>query len=89
MGVRFQHWCLLQRSFSKHDFNQSSGDEDNDETEEMIQFWINNLNTLWDIRFEEREPRKEDKVVQINLKSETNPNPIFISESLSPSEKKT
>jgi len=45
------------------------------------------LNTLWDIRFEQREPHIEDKVVQINLKNEANPKPIFVSESLSPSEK--
>jgi len=45
------------------------------------------LNTLWDIRFEQREPPIEDKVTQINLGSEANPKPIFVSESLSPSEK--
>ena len=39
-------------------------------------------------RFEQREPPTEDKVVQINLGDEANPKPIFISESLSPSEKK-
>ena len=62
-----------------------------DEDEEMIQSdtdpWIKHLNTLWDICFEQREPPTEDKVAQINLKDEANPKPIFISESLSPSEK--
>ena len=43
---------------------------------------------LLDTRFEQREPPTEDKVVQINLGDEANPKPIFISESLSPSEKK-
>ena len=43
--------------------------------------------TLWDIRFEQCEPPTDDKVIQINLGNETNPKPIFISESLSPSEK--
>ena len=61
--------------------------EDGDE--EMIQSdtdpWIKHLNTLWDIRFEKREPPTEDKVTQINLGYEINPKPIFISESLSPS----
>ena len=59
--------------------------------EEMIQSvtdpWIKYLNTLWDIRFEQREPLTEDNVTQINLRDEANPKPIFISESLSPSEK--
>ena len=42
-----------------------------DRDEEMIQSdadpWIKHLNTLWDIRFKQREPRIEDKVTQINL----------------------
>ena len=58
---------------------------------EMIQSgtdpWIKHLSTLWDIRFEQREPPTEDKVNQINLGDEANPKPIFISESLQPSEK--
>jgi len=49
--------------------------------------WIKNLNTLWDIRFGQREPPAENKVTQINLGDEANPKPIFISESLSPSKK--
>ena len=64
--------------------------EDGDE--EMIQSdtdpWIKHLNALWDTRFEQREPPTEDKVVQINLGDEANPKPIFISEGLSPTEKK-
>jgi len=59
-------------------------------SEELIQsdsdLWIKHLNTLWDIHFEQRVPPTEDKVTQINLRDEANPNPIFISESLSPSE---
>jgi len=62
-----------------------------DRGEEMIQSdtdpWIKHLNTLWDTRFEQREPPTEDKVAQINLGDEANPEPIFISESLSSSEK--
>ena len=61
------------------------------EDEEMIQFdtdpWIKHLNALWDVRFEQREPPTEDKVVQVNLGDEANPKPIFISDGLSPSEK--
>jgi len=45
------------------------------------------LNTLWDIRFEQRESPTEYKVTQINLRDETNPKPIFICESLSPPKK--
>ena len=45
--------------------------------------WIQHLNNLWDTRFEQREPPKEDKVVQINLGDEANPKPIFISDGLS------
>jgi len=40
------------------------------------------------MRFEQHEPSTEDKVTQINLEDEANPKPIFISESLSPFEKK-
>ena len=63
--------------------------EDGDE--EMIQAdtypWIQHLNTLWDIRFEQREPSTEDKITQVNLGYEDNPKPIFKSESLSLPEK--
>ena len=62
-----------------------------DEDEEMAQsdtdLWIKHLNTLWDSRFKQREPPTEDKVTKINLGDEANPKPIFIRESLSPSEK--
>ena len=65
--------------------------EDTFESEELILSdsdpWIKYLNTLWDICFEQREPPTEDKVTQINLGDGANPKPIFISESLSPSEK--
>ena len=65
--------------------------EDTFESEELIQSdsnpQIKHLNTLWDTRFEQREPPTEDKVTQINLRDEANPKLIFISESLSPSEK--
>ena len=60
-------------------------------SEELIQLdtdlWIKHLNTLWDTCFEQREPSTEYKVTQINFGDEANPKPIFISESLSPSEK--
>ena len=45
------------------------------------------MNTLWDIHFEQRVPPTKDKVIQINLGTEAEPKPIFISESLSPLEK--
>ena len=65
--------------------------EDPFKSEELIQSdsdsWIKHLNTLWDARFEQREPPTEDKVTQINLGDEANPKSIFISESLSPFEK--
>ena len=55
------------------------------EDQEMIQsdigLWINYLNTLWDMHFEQREPPTEDNA-QINLKNEADPKPIFISETL-------
>ena len=43
--------------------------------------------TLWDVHFEQREPPTEDKITQINLGDKANPKPVFISESLSYSEK--
>jgi hypothetical protein len=66
--------------------------EDEEEIEEeLIQSnadpWIKHLSTLWDIRFEQREPPTDDQVIQVNLGTEDNPKPIFISESLSPLEK--
>ena len=48
---------------------------------------IEHLNSLWDIHFEQREPPIEHKITQINLGDETDPKPVFISESLLPSEK--
>jgi len=61
-------------------------------SEELIQSnsdpWIKHLNTFWDTRFKQCKPLTEDKVAQINLGDEANPKLIFISESLSPSEKK-
>jgi len=66
-------------------------EEDIIESEELIQSdsdpWIKYLNTLWDVYFEHCKPPAEDKVTQINLGDEVKPKPIFISESLSPSEK--
>jgi len=50
--------------------------------------WIKHLNTLCDMRFEQLELPTEDKMVQINLRDEANPKPMFMSKSLSPSEKK-
>jgi hypothetical protein len=41
--------------------------------------WVKHLETLWDIRFEQRDPPTEDQVVQINLGNDENPKPIFIS----------
>ena len=49
--------------------------------------WIKHLNTLWDTRFEQCEPPTVNKVTQINFGDEANRKPIFISESLSPTEK--
>ncbi|ONK72710.1 uncharacterized protein A4U43_C04F22330 [Asparagus officinalis] len=49
--------------------------------------WIKHLNILWDIRFEQRDLPTEDKVIQVNMGSEFDPKPIFISEILSPSKK--
>ena len=68
-----------------------SHQEDEDGDEGLIQCdtdpWIKHLNALWDIRFEQREPPTEDKVIQFNLGDDLNLKPIFISESLSPYEK--
>jgi len=82
---------VLALSSKNLSMNMVSSSHLEDEDEEMIQSdidsWIKHLNTLWNIRFEQREPPTDDKVIQINLGSETNPKPIFISESLSPSKK--
>ena len=87
VGVIFESLSVNMISTSHLEKNE----EDIIESEELIQSdfdpWIKHLNTLWDIRFEQRVPPNEDKVTQINLGDEANPKPIFISESLSPSEK--
>jgi len=74
--------------FKELSVNMISTSHPEDGDEEMIQSdtdpWIKHLNTLWDIRFEQREAPTEDKIIQINLGDEANPKPIFISESLSP-----
>ena len=87
MGVR----CQCRQIFKQISVNIVSTTHLKDGDEEMIQSdtdpWIKHLNALWDIRFEQRKPPIEDKVIQINLGDEANPKPIFISESLLPSEK--
>lgn len=45
------------------------------------------MDLQWDIRFEQREPPTKDKVTQINMGTDENLKPIFISESLTPQEK--
>ena len=69
--------------------NSTSHLEEKDK--EMIQSdtdpGINHLNIFWDIHFEKRQSPTEDKMDLINLGSEANPKPIFVSESFSPSEK--
>src|SRR4051812_47632347 len=49
--------------------------------------WIHHLNTLWDIRFEQREPPTDDKLVQRDLGDGVTPKPIFVGEALSPGER--
>ena len=49
--------------------------------------WIRHLNTLWDIRFEQREPPTDDKLVQIDLGEGVTPKPIFVGEGLTPDER--
>src|SRR3954467_14030432 len=49
--------------------------------------WIRHLNTLWDIRFEQREPPTDDALLQVNMGDEANPKPIYISDTLSLEEK--
>jgi len=45
------------------------------------------LDFQWEKRFEQRESPTEDKVIQVNFGSHDHPKPIFISESLSLTEK--
>jgi len=52
-----------------------------------VEPWAQQLDFQWKKRFEQREPPTEDKVIQINLGSQDHPKPIFISESLSLTEK--
>ena len=77
--------------FGELSVNMVSTSHLEDGDEETIQSdtdpWIKHLNTLWDVHFEQREPPTKDKVTQIYLGDEVNPKPIFISESLSSSEK--
>ena len=49
--------------------------------------WVHHLNMQYGDRLEQREPSTEDQVIQVNMGSEENPKPIFISDSLPPEEK--
>ena len=84
--------CQIGNIFKDLSVNMVSTSHPKDGDEEMIQSdtdpWIQHLNTLWDIPFEQREPPTEDKDTQISLADEANPKPIFISESLSPPRRK-
>ena len=84
MGVRRQYWRHFQRSFGKHDSTSHPENWDNPVRYRSLD---QTPNTLYDINFEQREPPTEDKVTQINLRDEANRKPIFISESLLPTEK--
>ena len=81
----------INNLFGELSVNMVSTGHLEDGDEETIQSdtdpWIKDLNTLLDIRFEQRESPTEDKITEINLGDEANPKPIFISESQSPSEK--
>jgi len=54
--------------------------EDTFKSEELVQSdldpWIKHLNTLWDIRFEQRDLPTKDKVTQI-LEMRLNPSPFL------------
>jgi len=52
-----------------------------------VEPWAQQLDFQWKKRFEQRELPTEDKVIQVNLGSQDHPKPIFISESLSLTEK--
>ena len=49
--------------------------------------WAQQLDFQWEKRFEQCEPPTEDKMIQVNLGSQDHRKPIFISESLSLTEK--
>ena len=49
--------------------------------------WAQQLDLQWEKRFEQREPPTEDKVIQVNLGNQDHLKPIFISESLSLTER--
>ena len=53
-----------------------------------VEPWAQQLDFQWEKRLEQRELPTEDKVIQVNLGSQDHPKPIFISESLSLTEKK-
>ena len=49
--------------------------------------WAQQLDYQWEMHFEQREPPTEDEVIQIELGDEKQSKPIFISKSLSPTER--
>lgn len=51
------------------------------------EFWVKHMDTLWNVRFEQRDLPTEDKITQINMETEENPKPIFISETLTTAER--
>ena len=74
MGLRCQCWGIF-KSLSVNIVSAIHLEDDREDTfkpEELIQSdsdpWFKHLNTLWDVRFEQRKSTTEDKVTQINLK---------------------
>jgi len=53
----------------------------------ILEPWAQQLDFQWEKRFEHRESPTENKVIQVNLGSQDHPKPIFISDSLSLTEK--
>ena len=49
--------------------------------------WAQQMSYQWEMRFEQREPPTEDKVIQVDVGDKDHSKPIFISESLSPQER--
>ena len=49
--------------------------------------WTQQLDFQWEKRFEQREPPTEEKMIQVNLGNQDHLEPIFVSESLSLTER--
>ena len=77
MGMMFENLTINMTTTSQLEPTKVTNEEP----------WAQQFDFQWEKRFKQREPPTEDKMIQVNLGNQDNPKPIFISESLSLTER--